>query len=89
MIIETLLFLISNVFVQGVIFHSLLVTRCKIPSLLVTEVARCKNSLVTHCKKPLVTRCKIRSLLVAENAHSKNSLVVKNHSLVIQSLLIA
>ena len=35
-----------------------LVTRCKIRSLLVAEVARCKKSLVT--------RCKIRSLLVAE-----------------------
>ena len=35
-----------------------LVTRCKILSLLVAEVARCKKSLVT--------RCKIHSLLVAE-----------------------
>ena len=35
-----------------------LVTRCKIRSLLVAEVARCKKSLVT--------RCKIRSLLVSK-----------------------
>ena len=35
-----------------------LVTRCKIRSLLVAEVASCKNSLATPCK--------IRSLLIAE-----------------------
>ena len=45
--------------------HSLLVTRCKIRSLLVAEVARCKNSLVTPL---LITR-------------SKNLLVVKNRLL--------
>ena len=54
-----------------------LVTRCKIRSLLVAEVARCKKSLVT--------RCKIRSLLVAEAARCKNSLVTrcKNHCLLV------
>ena len=50
-----------------------LVTRCKIHSLFVAEVARCKKSLVT--------RCKIGSLLAAEVPRCKNSLVVKNHSL--------
>ena len=49
-----------------------LVTRYKIHSLLVAEVARCKKSLVN--------RCEIRSLLVAEVARCKNSLVVKSHS---------
>ena len=44
-----------------------LVTRCKIRSLLVTELAR--------CKKLLVTRCKICSLLVAEVACFKKPLV--------------
>ena len=56
-----------------------LVSRCKIRSLLVAEVAPCKKSLVTRCKiysllvaevnrckNSLVARCKIRSLLVAE-----------------------
>ena len=51
-----------------------LVTRCKIYSLLIAEVAPCKKSLFTRCKirsllvakKSLVTRCKIRPLLVAE-----------------------
>ena len=64
-----------------------LVARCKICSLLVAEVARCKKSLVTRCKihlllvaevarckKSLVTRCKIRSLLAAEVARCKKSL---------------
>ena len=46
-----------------------LVTRCKIRSLLVAEVACCKKSLVTHCK--------IRSLLVAEVARCKKSLVIE------------
>ena len=46
-----------------------LVTRCKLRSLLVAEVARSKNSLVT--------RCKIRWLLVAEVARSKYSLVTR------------
>ena len=76
-----------------------LVTRCKICSLLVAEVARCKKSLVTRCKirsllvaevarckKSLITRCKIRSLLVAEVARCKNSLVTRCK---IRSLLIA
>ena len=61
-----------------------LVTRCKICSLLVAEVACCKKLLVTRCKKPLVTRCKIRSLLVSEVARCKKSFVTrcKIHSLV-------
>ena len=40
-----------------------LLTRCKIRSLLVAEVARRKNSLIL--KKSLVVRCKIRSLVTA------------------------
>ena len=60
---------------RGVTFHSLLVTRCKIRSLLVAEVARCKKSLVTCCKKSLVTSCKIRSLRDAEVALCKKSIV--------------
>ena len=68
-----------------------LVTRCKICSLLVAEVARCKKSLVTRCKirsllvaevarckKSLVTRCKIRSLLVAKfTCYSSTTYYVK------------
>ena len=54
-----------------------LVTRCKIRSLLVAEVARFKNSLVTRCKNSLVTRCKIRLLLVAELARCKNLLATR------------
>ena len=46
-----------------------LITRCKICSLLVAEVTRCKKLLVSHCK--------IRSLLVAEVARWKNSLVTR------------
>ena len=52
-----------------------LVTRSKICSLRVAEVARCKKSLITEvasCKKLLVARCKIRSLPVAEVARCKN-----------------
>ena len=65
--------------------HSLF--RCKICSLLVAEIARCKKSLATHCE--------IRSLLVAEIARFKKSLVFRfkipsvliatNHSLLKQS----
>ena len=61
-----------------------LVTRCKICSLLVAEVARCKNSLVTCCK--------IRSLLVAEIARCKNSLVTRSKNLLVvknRSLFVA
>ena len=48
-----------------------LVTRCKIRSLLVAEVAVARNhsllvAEVALCKKALVTRCKICSLLVVE-----------------------
>ena len=62
-----------------------LVTRCKICSLLVAEIACCKNhSLLiakfARCKKSLVTCCRNRSLLVAKN-HSL--LVAKNHSLLV------
>ena len=46
-----------------------LVARCKIPWLLVAEIA--------HCKKSPVTRCKICSLLVAEVAHCKKSVVTR------------
>ena len=68
-----------------------LVTRCKIRSLLVAEVARCKKSLVTCCRscslqKSLVTRCKIHSLLVAQVACCKKSLVTYCK---IRSLLVA
>ena len=65
-----------------------LVTRCKIRSLLVAEVAYWRKSLVTrceicsllvaevaHCKKSLVTRCESHSLLVVEVARCKKSLV--------------
>ena len=41
-----------------------LVTRCKIRSLLVAEVARCKKSLVTRCKIRLLLVAKIHSSLV-------------------------
>ena len=66
-----------------------LVTRCKIRSLLVAEVARCKKSLVTCCRscslqKSLVTRCKIHSLLVAEVARCKKSLVTRCRSCLLQ-----
>ena len=45
-----------------------LVTRCKIRSLLVAEVARCKKSLVTRCKIRSLLVAKIHSLLVANFA---------------------
>ena len=77
----------------------LLVTRCKILSLVVAEVARCKkitryslqNSLVFLCRscslqKTLVARCKIRSLLVAEVARCKNSHIVKNQLLLVAKI---
>ena len=67
--------------------------------LLVAEVGRCKNSLVTHCKigllliaevarckNSLVTHCKIWSLLVAEVGHCKKLLVTHSK---IRSLLTA
>ena len=67
-----------------------LVTRYKICSLLVAEIARCKKSLVTRCKissllvievarckKTLVTCCKICSLLIGEVARYKKSLVTR------------
>ena len=71
-----------------------LVTRCKICLLLVAEVTRYKNLLVTRCrscplqKKSLVTRCKIRLLLVVEVAKLTRYLfqklfLTKNHSLVV------
>ena len=74
-----------------------LVTRCKIRSLIVAEVARCKKSLVTCCKilSLLVAKvvcCKIHLLLVAEVAHCKettsyslqNSLVTRCRSCSLQ-----
>ena len=67
---------ISSTQQRAVTFHSLLVThwkslvtRCKIRSLLVAEVARCKKSLVT--------RCRLCSLLVAEIVRCKKSLVTR------------
>ena len=73
-----------------------LVTCCKIHSLLVAEVIRCKNLLITRCRScslQKITRyslqkllvANIHSLLVAEVACSKNSLVTrcKNYSLVV------
>ena len=83
MVIETKIFTRCSLFVE---IHLLLVTRCKICSLLVAEVALCKKPLVTRCKKSLVTRCKIRSLLVAEVARCKKSLVTRCK---IRSLLVA
>ena len=41
-----------------------LVTRCKIRSLLVAEVARCKKSLVTRCKIHLLLVAEVESLFV-------------------------
>ena len=77
-----------------------LVTYCKIRSLLVAEVVRCKKSLVicckiclllvaevARCKKSLVTRSKIRSLLVAEVARCKKSLVTRCRSCSLQNSL--
>ena len=81
-----------------------LVTCCKIRSLLVAEVVRCKKSLVicckiclllvaevARCKKSLVTRSKIRSLLVAEVARCKTHslLVAKFARYSLQKLLVA
>ena len=76
-----------------------LVTRCKIRSLIVAEVARCKKSLVTCCKilSLLVAKvvcCKIHLLLVAEVAHCKettsyslqNSLVTRCRSCSLQKI---
>ena len=67
------------------------VTRCKISLLLVAEVARCKKSLVTHCRSclmqnitryslqnSLVTRCEIHSLLVAEVDRCKKSFLTRS-----------
>ena len=47
-----------------------LVVRCKICSLLVAEVARCKKSLVTRCEIPLLIVVKNNLLLVAKNHSS-------------------
>ena len=55
-----------------------LITRCKICSLLVAEV--------TRCKKSLVTRCKICSLLVVEVARCRNSLVTRCRSCSLQKI---
>ena len=76
-----------------------LVTRCKIPSLLVANNACCKftchslqNSLVTRCRKSLVIRRKIIPLLVAEVACCKNSAHCRNSFVApckLRSLLVA
>ena len=52
-----------------------LVTRCKICSLPVAEVTRCKNAIVTLCRSSSlqkITRCSLQ-----------NSLIAKNHSLLV------
>ena len=67
-----------------------LVTRCKICWLLVVEVARCKKSLVTRCKKSLVTRCRSCSFLVAEASRCKKSRITrcKFRSLLVAKILL-
>ena len=68
--------------------HSLLVTRCKIHSLLPAKVSRCKKSLVTRCRScslqkmtryslqdSLVTRCRSCSLQKFTHFSLQNSLV--------------
>ena len=54
---------------------NLLVTRCKIRSLLIAGIARCKKSLDT--------RFKIRSLLVAKVVPCKKSLVTRLQNLLV------
>ena len=49
--------------------------RCKLRSLLVAEVARCKQSLVTHCE--------IRLILIATNHFLLNA---KNHSSLVKTI---
>ena len=74
----------------SLLFVKSLVTRCKIRSSLVAEVARCKKSLVTCCRscslqKSLVTRCtscllqKITRYLLQNSLVTccKNSLVAR------------
>ena len=74
-----------------------LITRCKICSLLVAEVTRCKNSLVTRCRSyslKKLTRyslhklliAKIHSILIAEVTRCKNSLVIRCRSYLLQKL---
>ena len=63
-----------------------LVTRGKIRSLLVAEVARSKKSLVTRSKKSLVTRCKIRSLQKITRYLLQSSLVTRCKSCSLQKI---
>ena len=70
-----------------------LLTRCKIHSLLIAEVARCKKSLITRCKIHSLLVAKKHSLLLAKFAHYllQKLLVAKNYSLLLaknHSLLI-
>ena len=67
-----------------------LVTRCKFARYLLQKLLVAKNhsllvSEVAHCRKSLVTRWKFRSLLVAEVTRCKKSLVTccKFHSLLV------
>ena len=64
-----------------------LVARCKIPWLLVAEVAHCKKSPVTRCKIcSLLVHCKNQSLLVADFApYSLQKLLVTKKSFVTRS----
>ena len=79
---------------KSVTFHSLLVTRNKIWSLLVAEVARCKKSIVTCCRSwllqeithyslqiSLITRYRSCSLQKITCYSLQKLLVVINHSL--------
>ena len=59
----------NDSFIGGVIFHSLLVTRCKSP----------RYSL----QNSLVTRCRSRSLQKGTRYSLQKLLVVKNHSLLV------
>ena len=63
------------------------VTRCKIRSLLVAEVARCKKKLVTRCE--IRAGCSLKKLLVVE-IHSfsfQNSLVTRCRSCSLQKFI--
>ena len=62
-----------------------LVTRCKIRSLLLAKVARCKKSLVTRCRSCSLLVAKIHSLLIAKFARYslQKLLLAKNPSLLV------
>ena len=65
-----------------------LVSHCKIRSLLVAGVARCKKSLVTRCKKSLITRCRSCSLQKITRYSLQNSLVTRCRSCSLQNSLV-